>query len=191
MKCCTVLNLRIYYLSNNPFISLTLSDASQKYQLPDQRRRKRDVLKRTLGLGGSTSGIAANSDSDGGETSEPIKLNTDGLFQGMPGINSILGSSASSEEPLATSSSNTNKDEVTFQKAGTIPSLPNFLSPEDESNLDSTYEQFKEKSSEMVLNEYKKGEFGEAVTEEEAKRIVEYAMEEEVRSVLYALFVHQ
>lgn len=43
----------------------------------------------------------------------------------------------------------------------------------------------------MVLNEYKKGEFGEAVTEEEAKRIVEYAMEEEVRSVLYALFVHQ
>ena len=177
-----------------------------------ERKRKRDILKRTLGLGGSNSGDS--------NSNEPVKLNTDNLFKGMPGVDSILGTptspvsgmpdmSSSSSASGSGGSTNTNSPNIyqddndnsdNFQTAGQKKD-PDLLSPEDIAALDSKYDSIKYQSEELVSNELSKGssgEFGKAIddndvtlgsegegqnvmniTSEEARKIVDYAVQEE------------
>eukprot|EP00581_Thalassiosira_minuscula_P014661 CAMPEP_0183716264 /NCGR_PEP_ID=MMETSP0737-20130205/10241_1 /TAXON_ID=385413 /ORGANISM="Thalassiosira miniscula, Strain CCMP1093" /LENGTH=1592 /DNA_ID=CAMNT_0025945507 /DNA_START=165 /DNA_END=4943 /DNA_ORIENTATION=- len=169
-----------------------------------ERRRKRDIFRRTLGLGGEQPP----------QQQEPVKLNTDGLFKGMPGMDSILGGS-SSDSPLldvmpdsmsgggysdassASSAGGTQNfnldddDEPSFQKAGQIQPEPDLLTPQDIADLDAKYDAIQSQSEQLVSSKLSellatgdaertaKGLEELNITMDEARKIVDYAIAEE------------
>ena len=134
--------------------------------LPEQERvRKRDILKRKLGLGG-------------GSDDDRVKLNTDGLFQGMPGIDSIIGSGS----PKVIKNPPVKSDkEIKFRKQGEIIE-ENFLTSEEEEELKNEYEKKKQEAESFVVKKMSEGnfQFSEAgVTEEDGRKIADYIVEVE------------
>ena len=188
-----------------------------------ERRRKRDILKRTLGLSSGSGSENNSSNSDGVK-----KLNTDNLFKGMPPINSILGGQSSTlpdvgmtMPPDDTTTTTTTEDESTttkFEKQGQLQKELDLLTPDEKAQLDGKYNIIREQSERLIEEELLKGKDGELgiddeslntaakkkkksmdsedisddaaqsdedggklldITNEEAKRIVDYAVEED------------
>ncbi|KAL9180019.1 hypothetical protein ACHAXT_007989 [Thalassiosira profunda] len=159
-----------------------------------ERRRKRDILKRTFGLGSYSPPTSGDGSDNTGSGAEPVKLNTDSLFRGVPGVDSMLGGSSVLPGIMASAASSASGSDNResggesdgFQKQGQQKE-PDLLSPEDLSSLESKYDSLRAASEDLVENELSKGASGELsddgkglnITQTEAKKIVDYAVEEE------------
>jgi hypothetical protein len=125
-------------------------------ELPVERRRKRDILKRTFGIG----------------VKSPSKTDTS----------------------QSNNSNGDDEEQIVFRKEGEIPELPNFLTLQDEQQLNATYAALKEEGFKKVEEEFQSGAFGGDVTLEEARKIVEYTVEQEVgasRAFVHSLIRHK
>mmetsp|Transcript_31705 Transcript_31705/g.54085 ORF Transcript_31705/g.54085 Transcript_31705/m.54085 type:complete len:1489 (+) Transcript_31705:155-4621(+) len=141
-----------------------------------QRRRKRDILKRTLGIG-------STGDSSSGDSEPVVRLDTDDLFKGMPSIDSILGAPPPSQPYGDMTPSQQQQDEPQLRKEGKMPEV-DFLSPQDVESLNDKYSninyQFTDTSNtneNTYINE--EGQETQAVSHEETKKIIDYTIEEE------------
>ena len=149
----------------------------EEVDIISERKRKRDIFKRTLGL---SSSLSSSSDTDGNSSNNEVKkLNTDNLFKGMPPINSILGTSSSTNivgnmpEDLSSPQSNlpsmppqsstppqsTNK-QTQFEKQGQLRKELDLLTPSEKAELESKYNSMKLESEGLVSDELEKGSDG-------------------------------
>ena len=149
------------------------SDDDDDDQQQQQRRRKRDILKRTLGIG-STTGSS--------DESVVLRLDTDNLFQGMPSIDSILGSPSSQQQQQQ------QQDPPQLRNEGKLPEV-DFLSPQDIESLNDKYSQVNYQFTDYSTNDdsnysntyyiNEEGQETQGVSAEETKKIIDYTIEEE------------
>ena len=116
------------------------NESSPEPELPPERKRKRDILKRTFGI-----------------------------------------FSKSSDDNASLSSSNKDQDESNDEGEGKLPDN-NFLTVQDEERINATYASLKEEGMKKMMENFDSGEFAN-VTLEEATKIVEYAVQTEVRTI--------
>ena len=140
----------------------------EEVDIISERKRKRDIFKRTLGL-------SSSSTSDDG-SNEVKKLNTDNLFKGMPPINSILGTSSalpnvgipddlpSNSSPQSQSNPSTppqsTSSKTEFEKQGQLRKELDLLTPSEKAELETKYNTMKLESEELVSDELDKGKEG-------------------------------
>ena len=136
----------------------------EEVDISSERKRKRDIFKRTLGLSSSSQ----SSSNDGNEVK---KLNTDNLFKGMPPINSILGSTTtnivgnmpediSSPPPQSQSTPQSTSKQTEFEKQGQLRKELDLLTPQEKAELETKYSSMKLESEELVSDELDKGSDG-------------------------------
>ena len=158
-------------LYSTPDDEISSSDGSDDNSEEDitERRRKRDILKRTLGISSSSS----PSDTDGNGNEVVKKLNTDNLFKGMPPINSILGTSSAlpnvgipddlSSNPTPPQSStpqSQSSKQTEFEKQGQLHKELDLLTPSEKADLELKYNTIKLQSEGLVSDELEKGNDG-------------------------------
>lgn len=134
-----------------------------------QRRRKRDILRRTLGLSTSSS------------SGDVKKLNTDKFLSRPPNNKNNNNNNNDDDDPP-----------IVFRSPGQIHN-PDLLSPDEISQLNSKYDAMKRITEEItlleILNDSNTDEEGisivnnninaATITPEEARRIVDYTVDEE------------
>jgi len=136
----------------------------EEVDISNERKRKRDIFKRTLGLSSSSSPSSTDSN-------EVKKLNTDNLFKGMPPINSILGSSSTtnivgnmpediSSPSTPQSSTPQSSKQTDFEKQGQLQKELDLLTPSEKAELESKYNDMKLQSEGLVSDELDKGKDG-------------------------------
>jgi len=136
----------------------------EEVDIISERKRKRDIFKRTLGL--------SSTEASGDDSNEVKKLNTDNLFKGMPPINSILGTSSSatnivgnmpedisSPSPPPQSSQSTS-EQTEFEKQGQLQKELDLLTPSEKAELELKYNTMKLQSEGLVSDELDKGKEG-------------------------------
>jgi hypothetical protein len=145
-----------------------------------QRRRKRDILRRTLGL--STSSTS---------TGDVKKLNTEKFLSRQR---------FSSNNNINDDDDSDNNAPIVFRSPGQIQN-PDLLTPEEISNLNAKYEALKRITEERTLLEMLNNDssdegssssnssnmIGSTISPEEARRIVDYTVDEERVAELRAL----